>query len=142
MTNLNSPSIHNSAFWEDAAERNRHEFDPFRGTDPSTWTEAQRIQYMVVCARQIERLFFVVEAIALELPEPKPPRQRPTRTPAPREPKPSARQELHRLGAFILEYYPDEANGNHVDTAIRLLSTGIEHPEPIAQQAEDGRDES
>lgn len=135
-----STSIHTSAFWDAAAARNCHEFDLFRGTDPATWTEAQRSQYMLVCARQIERLFFVVEAIALELPEPKPPRHRTTRAREPRESKPSARQELNRLGAFILEHYPDEANGSAVDTAIRLLSTE-EQPDAVAQKVDDGRDE-
>ncbi|SRR5581483_6827735 len=141
MAKSDHPRIHSPAFWEDAADRNRHEFDPFRGADPATWTEAQRTHYMVVCARQIERLFFVVEAIALELPEPKPPRQRITRTREPRDPKPSARQELNRLGSFLVEHYPDEANGNAVDAAIRLLSTE-EQPDVVAQKVDDGRDES
>ena len=87
---------------------------------------------MRVCAAQIERLFYLVEALALEAPEP-------TRrtSHAPREPKPTPSQELNRLGAFLVAHYPDEPGGNHVDTAIKLLI--IE--EPTAQDVDDGRGE-
>jgi hypothetical protein len=135
MAKSSRSRIHSPAVWEAAADRNRADFDRFRGTDPAAWTEADRLHYIRVCAAQIERLFYMVEAIALETPE-KPARPRSPR--APREPKPTARDEINRLGAFILEHYPDEATGNHVDTVIRLLST---EAEPVAQEALEGGDE-
>src|SRR5690349_10711213 len=72
MSDPEKPSIHSPEYLQELRAQSDRELDPFRDTDPATWTNEQRGQYELVLAHQIKRLFDVMEAIALELPEPKP----------------------------------------------------------------------